>query len=277
MLRANFILFILLYSQIAIPQGLFAGLGMSASNYSGDLTRDNKAIIRQTSPGFGFHGGYMLDRFFGFRIGYEHLQVKANDAISDAEWQKKRNLNFSSIIHSADLTAIVEIIPLILPQGSRFNLQLTGGYSYFHFNPQGYWNGTKISLRDLGTEGQGMPGYKPKYNLHSDAVTLGAGARYTLSQHWSLQGLLLMRKTNTDYLDDLSSNYVDYNTLERQNGMLAAALGNKINAPGGSQRGNPVDNDWYQSVSVQLVYHLMPQRKSHEHLSQKKLLHCPKF
>lgn len=56
MLRAIFILLILLHSQIAIPQGLFAGLGVSASNYSGDLTRDNKAIIRQTSPGFGLHG-----------------------------------------------------------------------------------------------------------------------------------------------------------------------------------------------------------------------------
>lgn len=275
--KANILIFALFYLQAAHAQGFFGGLGFSASNYSGDLTRDNEAIIRQTSPGFGMHTGYMLDRFFGFRMGYEHLTVTANDAISAVEWQKKRNLNFSSIIHSVDLTAMVEIMPLIYPQGTRLNLQFTGGYSFFHFNPQGSWNGTKISLRDLGTEGQGMPGYKPKYNLNSDALTMGAGARYSLSQHWSIQGLLLMRKTNTDYLDDLSSDYVDYKTLESQNGSLAAQLGNKINAPGGSQRGNPIDNDWYQSVSIQLVYHIIPQLKTQERTSQRKLLHCPKF
>ncbi|MBK7303681.1 MAG: hypothetical protein IPI90_10635 [Saprospiraceae bacterium] len=48
-------------------------------------------------------------------------------------------------------------------------------------------------------------------------------------------------------MDDASTNYVDYDELKAQNGLLAAELGNKIKATGGSQRANSSDNDWIQS------------------------------
>ncbi|MFN8332391.1 MAG: hypothetical protein U0T81_14435 [Saprospiraceae bacterium] len=144
----------------------------------------------------------------------------------------------------------------------------TGGYSYFFFNPQGNWNGTKISLRILAPKDRECP-------VINQSIISAFRCRYAW---WRRQVFLTATRSLQVYFDaqdqyrlpdDLSSNYVDYNTLNAANGTLAAALGNKINAPGGSQRGNPVDNDWYQSVSVQLVYHLLPQRRSHEHLSQK--------
>lgn len=53
------------------------------------------------------------------------------------------------------------------------------------------------------------------------------------SPNLSLTVEFLWRQTNTDYLDDASTNYVDYDELKAQNGLLAAELGNKIKATGG--------------------------------------------
>lgn len=106
------------------------------------------------------------------------------------------------------------------------------GVSYFKFNPKANYNNQWVELKPLGTEGQGMPGYPEPYNLNSRALTFGFGNRFFLSSNISLTLEFLWRQTKTDYLDDASTNYVDYEALKQNNGLLAAELGNKIKAIG---------------------------------------------
>ena len=70
------------------------------------------------------------------------------------------------------------------------------------------------------------------------------------------------RKTNTDYLDDVSTSYPDLQELAENNGMLAAQLSDRTaeftGVPSqiqeGTQRGNPVYNDWYFMGGVTVAY-----------------------
>ncbi|MCC6816332.1 MAG: outer membrane beta-barrel protein [Saprospiraceae bacterium] len=253
------------------------GFHLSSSNYSGDITPSGWSILKQTSPGIGLNITYEIDPYFSLRLGYEFLKIYANDKEGKEEWQKSRNLNFSSLINSFDLSGMINLKNLLVPNFETFNVFAVGGYTLFTYNPTSWYNQKKIELRNLGTEGQGMTGYKNKYSTWSSALNFGLNVQVFLTKRFSFETQFLFRKTNTDYLDDLSSNYVDYNILAQQNGSLAAELGNKIKAPQGAQRGNPGDKDWFQSWSFGIQYRFGSIYKIHIIPAKRKIVNCPKI
>ena len=66
------------------------------------------------------------------------------------------------------------------------------------------------------------------------------------------------RKTFTDYLDDVSTSYIDENTLLATRGQQAVNLayrGDEVNPswiypPDGEQRGTPTEMDWYYFIGM---------------------------
>ncbi|MEO6191267.1 MAG: DUF6089 family protein [Saprospiraceae bacterium] len=274
---ASVLLICLILLQNLNAQNFKIGASVCGSNYSGDLTSNNSAIIKQTSPGFGLFLNYSLDDYFGIKLQYERLKVSANDALSNQDWQIRRNLNFKSQINTFDLFAQINLRSILFSQINFCNVYLIGGYSIFSFNPITNYNGREIELKPLGTEGQGMIGFKPKYNLIAGAFNFGISIEYLLNPLWSIQSQLLYRKTNTDYLDDISNAYIDFNLLSQKNGQIAAELGNKINAPQGSQRGNPLDQDWFQSLNISLNYKIFDRNSKEPTRKNKRSVHCPKI
>ena len=96
------------------------------------------------------------------------------------------------------------------------------GVGIFHFNPKGSitdaaGNKTWHELRPLRLEGQGMTEYpesKP-YKLTQMNIPIGAGIKYFASERINLSTELLYRKTFTDYIDDVSKNYIDPNNFNK--------------------------------------------------------------
>jgi hypothetical protein len=113
--------------------------------------------------------------------------------------------------------------------------------------------GTKVYLQPLSTEGQGFYNGRKKYSLQQFSIPFGAGVRFSVSPNIRLAFEIGMRKTNTDYLDDVSTSYVDQNTLLANRGQLAVDLafrGDELKTglsypAGGSQRGKVENKDWY--------------------------------
>jgi hypothetical protein len=110
-------------------------------------------------------------------------------------------------------------------------------------------------LQPLSTEGQGLsqfPKQKP-YKLTQVALGFGIGARYAINSNMNIGAEFTQRKTFTDYLDDVSSIYVDYNTLMQAKGAKSVEMayrGDELPGgqayPGhGEQRGTPSEMDWY--------------------------------
>ncbi len=120
-----------------------------------------------------------------------------------------------------------------------------GGLAVFHHNPQALAPdtgldgqplaeaGTWVNLRELGTEGQYsdlLPtdanyGIKP-YNLLQVAIPIGAGVRFKVHDVIDVSAELGFRYLFTDYIDDVSRNYVDLGVL---NSELARALSYRSN------------------------------------------------
>ncbi len=148
-------------------------------------------------------------------------QISGNDNVLEgvtdiAKERFNRNLNFRS--YMSEVSAMLEIHPMYIfvdwpakettpPRTSPYVL---GGIGYFSFNPQTKLGNNYIDLQPLRTEGQGFAETgRKEYSLTQLNVPVGAGVKYELSPLINLRAELLYRITFTDYLDDLSTTYID--------------------------------------------------------------------
>ncbi len=144
-------------------------------------------------------------------------KVLAGVATTDIAFERyNRNLNFRSYI--TEVALLLEIHPKYIfidwpardnppPRTSPYIL---AGVGYFSFNPQTRLGNRYVDLQPLHTEGQGFAEYGRKdYKLNQINIPLGAGLKYELSPLVNLRGECIYRKTFTDYIDDLSTTYID--------------------------------------------------------------------
>ena len=104
--------------------------------------------------------------------------------------------------------------------------------------------------------------FASKYKLTQISIPMGLGVKYKITDRINLGVDVGLRKTFTDYLDDVSGSYVNYFELQEGNGAVAAALGNRqgellgepLIVPTGTQRGNSARDDWYYNMGLTLSY-----------------------
>ena len=232
--------------------GFIAG----GSSYLGDLNQF--AFYRNTHLSGGLIYRYNIHSRTAFRTTFSYGKVSADDADSKLTLNQERNLNFESTIW--ELAAGVEFNYFPFQIGHR---RYRGtGYLFaelagFRMNPKTEFNGDMVALQELGTEGQGTSlSSKSKYNMFQISMPIGVGARISLGDFGSLGLEVGLRKTFTDYLDDVGSNYyVDYDALLAENGPIAAELSNRSGSRTG-RRGNSATKDWYLMSGVTLTFNL---------------------
>ena len=209
----------------------------------------------------------------GIRLAAELGKLEGDDGAVNTKgvdelWRKQRNLDFRTNI--AEGYIALEFFPLMVFPGIRDQqprLRPYGviGAGLFHFNPQGSisdsgGNKTWYYLHPLRTEGEGMSEYpnRKEYKLTQVNIPFGAGLKYLLSDRISISTEFLYRKTFTDYIDDVSRNYIDPNNFSKylspEDASIARRVSDKtvgIITPGltryapGTQRGNPKQDDAY--------------------------------
>jgi hypothetical protein len=116
----------------------------------------------------------------------------------------------------------------------------------------------------LGTEGQETTKFndKRRYSLTQLSVPVGLGAKWQLDDYWAFGFEFGVRKTFTDYLDDVSSIYVDNIIVGGASGPMAVALKDRSMEVGqtpfenGDLRGNSATKDWYVIGGLTLTYRI---------------------
>ena len=148
------------------------------------------------------------------------------------------------------------------------DIYYTTGINIFKFAPQTTLLSPSgqfelIDLQPLGTEGQGLPGFEDKYSLTQINIPFGIGFKFQLFDNIELGFEFVPRYTFTDYLDDVSRDYVNYDELMAANRPLAARLANRtgeylgtgpIKVETGTPRGDPEGNDWYFFGAAYVAY-----------------------
>ena len=250
------ILFFLLFAGIGLASrsqtmevGLFGGL----SYYLGEL---NPGVhFMSPRPAYGALARVNFNSRLAIKANVYRGKVTGDDLKGNGN--ELRGLNFESPV--TDVSFMGEFNFFDYFTGSRRN-RLTpfifGGIGVYWFNP----TSGGVKLHDLGTEGQnvGFDGRKP-YKLYSFSIPFGIGVKFSLNSRFSVSGEWGLRKTFSDYLDDVSRTY--YLNLQGATpdpgdpDYLNKALSDPNFAHNEyMERGDPATWDWYNFTGITLTY-----------------------
>ncbi|MEL6924653.1 MAG: DUF6089 family protein [Bacteroidota bacterium] len=242
--------------------GAFAGV----SKYSGDLT--SKLVdIDDVSLAYGALGRFNMNEYFSFRVQLTAAEISGNDNRAPlSSGRQSRALNFQSKIYEAALLGEFNFPGFDVTQDQYFSPFVFAGVSGFYHNPMAYLNNQLVDLQPLGTEGQGMEAYPDlaPYSLYQLAIPVGGGLKLNINEVVNITLEVGVRKTFTDYLDDVSGTYPDIQGLLELN-PTAAALSYRaedvLNStsftnPEGRSRGNPATKDWFFISGISVTFNL---------------------
>lgn len=286
------------------------GLNFGPSFFLGDLggiRGEGKTFVKDVNFPFtklmkGVYVNYYPAEWIGLRAAVNIGQLEAHDSIikDKGGWEqdrKERNLGFRSKLFEA--YAALEIYPTVFFEGYdglQFKLRPYGiiGFGMFHFNPKAQYihpNGQRewVELKPLRLEGQGMAEYpdRKEYSLWQKEIPMGFGAKYYLKENMYIGLEILHRKTFTDYIDDVSTKYIDpalfSNYLTPDQAIKARQLMYRenfynptVNRPYiNQQRGDPKENDAFFSGMLRFGWRL--NGANDPNARARKQLRCPVF
>ena len=260
--------FILMITPIAgIAQEWEVGVLGGITNYNGDLNHQF-IVSEEINPGYSLFLRYNENPYFTVKSSISYGHVSASDEHAESEFRKERNLSFRSQILEFSVQGEWNIAGFkTTDKNLRTTPYLFGGLGVFGFKPKAKHNGEWVSLQPLGTEGQGSTKYndREKYSVTQISIPLGIGLKHAFNKNWSIGLEAGFRKTFTDYIDDVSSTYVERKVLIATHGKLAGELADRSDEvttedpySAGDQRGTVAGNDWYSFGGITLSYTIVP-------------------
>lgn len=259
-MKRSFLFLCLVFSVFSLSAQWELGVLGGVSNYQGDLSPDNTPYsLGPSHAAFGIFTRYNPHRLISGKFGINYSTISADDAKSKDASRRRRNLSFRSSVLEFSLVGEFNILgyqPYNLAE--VFTPYLFGGVAGFIFNPQGIYEGEYYDLQPIGTEGQGLAAYPERtpYRLTELAIPVGAGLKFAINDKWNLGVEVGARKTFTDYLDDVSTTYVNDADIVEAGGVIALGLANKTGMPKslGQVRGGEEYNDLYLTTAITISY-----------------------
>jgi hypothetical protein len=243
------------------------GVGIGAGHYFGDL--NTKAHLNRPKPAATLFFRKNFGNYIGLRVAGSFAQLGYSDVYNDHnEFMKRRNLSFNSNVWELSLQGDFNFYRFMPGEPEfRFTPYITLGAGIFSYDPYAYLQDEKHYLRPLGTEGQGSAAYPSRkpYSSMAFSVPFGVGLKYALNERMNIGFEIVHRFTNTDYLDDVSTTFVEQSVfpLNPDGTTSPAALlsdrsyetGTPIGAKG-VQRGNSQQKDQFATAIFYLSFNL---------------------
>lgn len=161
---------------------------------------------------FSAHFAILYKSIIEGRIQLTRGTIAGDDANSNSAYVRSRNLNYKSRIFEAAFVGAfhplmlrnTETLPLLSPY-------VMAGLGIFSFFPQTLYDGEWVPLRRMNTEGQTSMEFpaRKQYSLRALSIPIGIGIKYEYNAKINLRLEALGRFTTSDYLDDVSTTYVD--------------------------------------------------------------------
>jgi hypothetical protein len=268
------------------------GLGLGPSFFLGDLGGARgigKPFVADldfplTKFAKGLYVNYYPSEWLGFRLAFNQSFIEGSDdevnLSGGREFSRwRRNLYFQSKLSEAYFG--IELYPTVFLEQyddlkGKFRPYGITGIGFFHFNPKGYYypdpnnlnSRQLVELKPLRLEGQGMSQYpdREEYKLTQLEIPMGGGFKYYIKENMYIGLEVLHRKTFTDYIDDVSTKYIDpinfSQYLDPADVPVAYQLHNRepfrnITRPTiGRQRGDPKEMDSFFSTIIRFGWRL---------------------
>ena len=257
-----------------------AHIGIGVSNFLGELGGANQIgtdgfkdlELLETRLAFTAGLRHRMSQRFYVNTSFSYGKLGGDDDLTLEFFRRYRNLNFKTNIY--ELSCNLEYAFVKDKTGARYRVKGVRGHKAyelsmygfigiggFYFNPKGEYNGGWVKLQPLKTE-------NVHYNRLQLVVPVGIGIKYGIDRRWSVGFQYGLRKTFTDYVDDVSTVYIDPNILRENGGELAVQMANKSDGEFpyitavGEQRGDPTDKDAYMFAIFSVNYKIRTSRRS---------------
>lgn len=285
------------------------GLGIGPLFFLGDLG-GNKGVGQHTwlkdvqfplvNLSKGIYAQVYPAEWLGFRVAINQGKLEGYDNTikgkgGDEEFRKTRNLQFQSSLLEGYLA--MELSPTVFLErydGLLGKIRPYGliGVGAYHYNPKGQYfapDGSSkwVPLQPLHLEGQGFAEYPDRkpYKLTQFEIPMGFGLKYYIKENMFVGAEVLYRKLFTDYVDDVSTTYIDNTLFANYLTPDQAAMANQLyfregftptnpnlnRVPTDPQRGHAEQNDAFFSTIIRMGWRL-------NHMSSElRQLRCPAF
>jgi len=249
-----------------IQQGEF-GLTAGVGHYFGDL--NTRAAVNRPKPSIGVYFRKQFTNYTGLRVAAHFAQLGYSDIYSKNEFQQRRNLSFNTNIFELALQGDFNFFKFIPNDPDhRFTPYVTIGVGMFSYDPYAYYNGEKVFLRPLNTEGETFYKDRKAYSAMALCFPIGGGIKYNISENLNFSIEIAYRFTRTDYIDDVSTTYIGIDKFPVVNGQpsMAALLQDRSFETGepigieGRQRGWSKQKDHYVFAEIGLSFNLSSYR-----------------
>ncbi len=244
-------------SQSSNQLGLFVG----GTNFIGDV--GNYGIHLPQGAVIGLNFRHQFDYHYAIRGQFSFGRIANDDALSGMPDRNFRNLHFRSNLYEGFIAGEVNFFEY--HPGSRkmtHTPYIFAGFGITGFNPQAFYEGEWYDLSPLGTEGQRSTANPGNYYPTATwSIPFGIGYRWNMGENWAMSVETGFRRTFTDYMDDVSGDYVDPDIIREAHGDVAAALSNRTDRPYelvGYARGNDQTDDWYVFTGFNIYVELSP-------------------
>ena len=259
-----FFVFFYFNTKAQVVSNMEIGIMGGGSYYLGDI---NSKHFDYMMPS----GGIVIRKNIDRRVVIKSELVLGNIRADDARNRNdtmilNRNLHFRSTIY--ELSGQVEFNFLPYETGNSlypFTPFIFVGVSLFRFNPKAEANnGEWVELQPLGTEGQGTTSFqdRKKYALTQFSIPMGGGFKIAVNKTFNIILEYGIRKTFTDYLDDVSTSYIGGNLIDMS--PLGIEMSDKsLNGPQAKdfQRGDSKDKDWYAFTGITLSFKILSEKE----------------
>lgn len=243
------------------------GINIGATNYLGDIggkektRRDFIADMKLSETRWNV-GGFVRYKWrpkISLRLAFDYIRVEGDDKLSSNPGRNYRNFNFKNDLFDLGLTGhwfFYEDNDLGNTYRYRngFRAYLFGGVGGFYTNPKSKYQGEWVKMRDYDSEG---------YNYKSVVLNIpyGFGFYFTFDKKHRLGFEANVRKTFTDYIDDISGNYPDDPGNDYERGLFlrttelpAEDIGAYRSHTWGMKRGDKTNKDSYMNLSISYSY-----------------------
>ncbi|MFN2394119.1 MAG: DUF6089 family protein [Bacteroidales bacterium] len=258
LIRVIFITFLTIFCYSGVnAQRNEIGFMFGGTYYMGDLNPEIPFVMNRIGGGALYR--FNINKHIALRANFLYGSVEGDDVATN--YNETRNLHFRSTITEFSVQGEVNFLPFEPGDlETPYSTYIFGGGGLFLFNPRAELNGSWYDLKPLATEGQGSdlyPERKP-YSLTSYNFLFGVGLKFNITKQITGAFEWGMRRTGTDYLDDVSTTYPDPSVFGGND--LAIQLHDRSlenrGENAGFQRGNPNVKDWYSFAGLILTFRI---------------------
>lgn len=226
-----------------------AGILAGKTAYIGELSMNNMPYAA------GMFYRMTINNSVGFKAAINYGEVNGSSHGSEA-W---KNFSFSSEIIEFSIQTEINLVNF---EKRKVVPSIFFGLSVFQFNPKASIvdsiNGLSYSydLQPLNTENLEEP-----YKRTQLAIPFGIAVKKIVLDKWVVGIELGVRKTFTDYLDDVSGFYADYDNFENATAAYFSDPSRTIVSDDGEttydyqklgSRGNQYNKDWYIFMGINI-------------------------